>query len=85
MIIKTFIILALCMFSATLGIGIVSPLLPLYARDLGATGIWLGIIVAAYSLSNSIAVPIVGRLSDQKGRKAFITFGLLAYAIISLG
>lgn len=52
---------------------------------MGATGIWLGLIVAAYFISNSIAVPIAGRLSDRKGRKLFLTFGLLAYAIISLG
>jgi len=85
MIKKIFPILALCVFSSTLGIGIVSPLLPLYIRDLGATEIWLGIIVAAYFTSNSIAVPIAGRLSDRKGRKLFLTIGLLAYSIISLG
>ncbi|MBA7606685.1 Multidrug resistance protein MdtG [subsurface metagenome] len=73
------------MFSATLGIGVVSPLLPLYARDMGATGTWLGIIIAAYAISNSIAVPIAGRLSDQKGRKVFLVIGLLAYSVISLG
>ena len=82
---KVFPILALSMFSATLGIGVVSPLLPLYARDMGATGIWLGVIFSAYAISNSIAVPIVGRLSDRKGRKAFLTIGLLINAIISLG
>ncbi len=85
MIKKTFPILALCVFSSTLGIGIVSPLLPLYLRDMGATGIGLGVIVAAYFISNSVAVPIAGRLSDRKGRKLFLTIGLLAYSIISLG
>lgn len=82
---KVFPILALCMFSSTLGIGIVSPLLPLYIRDMGATGIWLGIIVAAYFISNSVCGPIAGRLSDRRGRKLFLTIGLLAYSIISLG
>ena len=85
MIKKVFPILALCVFSSTLGIGIVSPLLPLYVRDMGATGIWLGTIIASYFISNSVAVPIVGRLSDRKGRKYFLGFGLLAYSIISLG
>lgn len=85
MIKKVFPILALSMFSSTLGIGIVSPLLPLYIRDMGATGIWLGIIVAAYFISNSASVPIAGRLSDQRGRKLLLTIGLIAYAIISLG
>ncbi|MBI3930545.1 MAG: MFS transporter [Chloroflexi bacterium] len=85
MIKKVFPVLALCVFSSTLGIGIVSPLLPLYLRDMGATSIWLGIIVASYFISNSVAVPIAGRLSDRRGRKLFLVIGLLAYAIISVG
>ncbi|MDO8687618.1 MAG: MFS transporter, partial [Dehalococcoidales bacterium] len=85
MIKKVFPILAVCLFSSTLGMGIVAPLLPLYLKDMGATGIWLGIIIAAYFISNSVAVPIVGRLSDRKGRKIFLTVGLLTYSIISLG
>jgi len=83
--IRAFLILALCVFSSTLGIGIVSPLLPLFLQEMGATGVWLGLIVAAYFISNSICVPIAGRLSDQKGRKFFLGSGLLAYALISLG
>lgn len=82
---KAFPALALSMFSSTLGMGIVSPLLPIYAQTLGASGVWLGIIVASYSISNSIFVPFVGRMSDRKGRKVFLTAGLLAYAIISIG
>lgn len=85
MIKKVFPILALCVFSSTLGIGIVSPLLPLFIRDMGATGIWLGIIVASYFISNSVFVPIAGRLSDLKGRKLFLGIGLIAYSIISIG
>ena len=82
---QVFPILALCVFSATLGIGIISPLLPLYVRDMGATGVGLGVIMACYAISNSVAVPIVGRLSDRRGRKIFLTIGLLAYALISIG
>ena len=85
MIKKVFPILALCVFSSTLGIGIVSPLLPLYLREMGASGVGLGVIYAAYFISNSVCVPIAGRLSDRKGRKLFLVVGLLAYSIISLG
>jgi len=85
MIKKVFFILALCVFASTLGIGIVSPLLPLYISDMGANGVWLGIIVASYGISNTIFVPITGRLSDRKGRKKLLIAGLLAYALISLG
>jgi MFS family permease len=85
MIKKVFPILALSMFSSTLGIGIVMPLLPLYITEMGATGVWLGVIVSSYAISNAISVPIAGRLSDIKGRKIFLTTGLFAYSLISLG
>jgi DHA1 family multidrug resistance protein-like MFS transporter len=85
MIRKVFPILALCVFSATLGIGIISPLLPLYISSMGATGVGLGIIMASYHISNSVAVPIVGRQSDRKGRKVFLATGLLIYSITSVG
>ena len=85
MIKKVFPILGLSLFSSLLGAGIVLPLLPLYAESLGATGIWLGVIFAAFSISNAISIPIFGRLSDRGGRKPFLSIGLLFYAIISLG
>ena len=85
MITKVFPILALSIFSSLLGTGIVAPLLPLYAESLGATGIWVGVIFAGFSISNAICTPIFGRLSDRNGRKVFISVGLLLYTIISLG
>lgn len=82
---KVFPILALSIFSSMLGVGIISPFLPLYAEQMGATGIWIGTIFAAFSISRTIVMPIVGRLSDRSGRKLFLSIGLLGYAIISLG
>jgi len=85
MIRRVFPILALSIFSSMLGVGIIAPLLPLYADSLGATGIWLGVIFASFSVSRAIFLPIIGRLSDRGGRKRFISIGLLIYTIISLG
>jgi len=85
MIKKVFPVLALSIFSSMLGVGIIAPLLPLYAENLGATGIWLGIIFGGFSISRAVIMPIVGRLSDRSGRKPFLSIGLLSYAIISLG
>ncbi len=85
MIKKVFPILALSIFSSMLGVGIVAPLLPLYAENLGATGIGIGIIFASFSISRAIFMPITGWLSDRRGRKLFLTIGLLSYSIISLG
>src|SRR3990172_2590259 len=84
MIKKVFLILSISVFASTLGDGIVSPLLPLYVKSLGATGVWLGIVIAANFVSNSIAIPITGRLSDRKGRKPFLVAGFLAASLISI-
>jgi DHA1 family multidrug resistance protein-like MFS transporter len=82
---RVFVVLFLSTFSSMLGVGIIVPLLPMYAESLGASGIWIGVIFSGFSISRSIFMPIVGRWSDKRGRKVFIAIGLLIYAIISLG
>ena len=68
-----------------LGVGIIVPILPIYAENLGATGLWLGAIFAGFSLTRSISMPLIGHFSDRMGRKRFITLGLFIYTISSLG
>ena len=82
---SAFVTLFLSIFVASLGIGMVSPLMPIYSQSLGAKGIWLGAIFSGFSLARIIFMPLVGRLSDTKGRKTFITLGLLFYSFLSLG
>jgi MFS family permease len=81
---KVFGTLFLAVFSVTLGVGLVVPLLPVYAHKLGATGLYIGFIFGAFSLSRTAFLPLFGRLSDLKGRKPFITTGLLAYFLVSI-
>ncbi len=81
---RIFNVLFIAIFSAMIGLGIVAPLMPIYAENLGATGIWLGIIFASFSLARAIFMPIIGKISDKTSRKKFITYGLLLYSIISL-
>lgn len=82
---KIFATLFLSIFAVITGVGIVVPLLPVYALQLGAGGIYVGMIFGAFSLSRSVFLPYFGRLSDRKGRKPFIVFGLFSYALISIG
>jgi len=82
---KVFATLFLAVFSVTLGVGLVVPLLPVYAHTLGASGLYIGFIFGAFSLSRTTFLPVFGRLSDMKGRKPFIVTGLLAYFIVSIG
>jgi DHA1 family multidrug resistance protein-like MFS transporter len=81
---KVFSTLFLAVFSVTLGVGLVVPLLPVYAYELGASGLYIGFIFGAFSLSRTIFLPYFGHLSDLKGRKPFITTGLLAYFLVSI-
>ncbi len=77
-------VLFISVFATMLGLGIVSPLLPIYAENLGATGIWLGIIFSAFAVSRSVFMPIIGRLSDRQERKWIILSGMFIYAVTSL-
>jgi MFS family permease len=71
-------------FTTVIGVGIVVPLLPVYAHELGAGGLQIALIFGAYAVSRAIFLPVFGHLSDRKGRKTFLTVGLLAYALVSL-
>ncbi len=79
-----FITLFFAIFTTVTGVGIVVPLLPVYATDLGAAGLYVGLIFGAFSISRTILLPVFGRLSDYRGRKPFIVTGLFAYTLISI-
>ena len=79
-----FVTLFFAIFTTVTGVGIVVPLLPVYANDLGATGIYVGLIFGSFSISRTFLLPVFGRLSDKKGRKPFIVVGLFAYTLISI-
>jgi MFS transporter, DHA1 family, multidrug resistance protein len=81
---KIFGTLFFSIFAAVTGVGVVVPLLPIYAHNLGASGIYIGLIFGAFSLSRTFFLPYFGRLSDLKGRKPIIVLGFLAYALISV-
>ncbi len=82
--IKIFCILFVAVLAALTGVGIVVPLLPVYARDLGAGGFAIGMIFGIFSISRTAFIPYFGRTSDRRGRKPFIVAGLLGYAAVAL-
>ena len=69
------------LFIALVGIGIIAPVMPIYATELGATGFTLGLIIAGFSLSRGLLQPFVGGLADRHGRKRFLITGLLIYSL----
>jgi MFS family permease len=55
-----------------LGFTIVYPLLPFYAVKFGATPLIATTLVSVYALCSLISTPIIGRLSDQFGRRRLL-------------
>ncbi|MCK4935938.1 MAG: MFS transporter [Elusimicrobiales bacterium] len=82
---KKFTALFISAFASMLGMGIIVPLMPVYAKTMGASGLWLGLIFSGFSLSRLIFMPLMGKMSDKKGRKIFICSGLFLYSFISVG
>ena len=69
---------------AMIGLGIIWPLIPVYAVELGAGGFLLGLIIASFNISRTLFNPFAGRLSDKWGRKKFMVTGLFVYAGVSV-
>jgi DHA1 family tetracycline resistance protein-like MFS transporter len=64
-------------FVDVLGFGLILPLLPYYATELGATPVVIGLLVASYAIAQVIGVPILGRLSDVYGRRPILIVSIL--------
>ncbi|MDD1730252.1 MAG: MFS transporter [Methanospirillum sp.] len=80
---RIFFSLYSAVFATMIGVGIVIPLLPRYVATLGATGLWIGAIFSAFSLSRALFLPVFGKLSDNHGRRRLILVGLCIYSLIS--
>lgn len=81
---KIFITLFIATTIAMIGLGIIDPVLPLYAKSMKATGFELGIIFAGFALSRSIFAPIIGQYSDRHGRRNIMIAGLILFAALSI-
>jgi len=64
-----------------MGFGIVVPILAFCAKEYGASGATLGMILASFSLMQFLFSPIWGRLSDRIGRRPVLMTSLLGSTI----
>ena len=81
---QVLITVLLSVFIALLGIGIIIPVMPVFATELGANGLALGMIIAVFSVSRGVLQPVIGNLSDRYGRKGFLVVGLFVYGLVGL-
>jgi len=82
---KIYVSLFIATASAMLGMGIIEPILPIYAHHMGATGIVLGFIFSGFALSRGIFAPVIGQYSDSHGRRNMILSGLFFFVVLSFG
>lgn len=69
------------MFLVMVGFGIIIPVLPFYAEEIGASPAELGWLMAVYSLMQLLFAPMWGRISDRIGRKPVIAIGIAGLSL----
>jgi predicted MFS family arabinose efflux permease len=74
-------ILFVIVFVDLLGFGMVIPVMPLYAKHLGASETWTGLLSTGYSAMQFLFAPIWGRLSDRLGRRPVLLVSIVLTAV----
>jgi MFS family permease len=59
-------------FLDLLGFGIIIPILPFYVRSFGLSDLFIGLLAASYSFAQFVAAPMLGRISDERGRRPIL-------------
>lgn len=67
----------LVVFIGLMGFSLMIPLLPFYAESFGASESMQGLLIASYAIAQLIGAPILGRLSDQYGRRPILLISVL--------
>ena len=63
------------------GVGLVIPVMPLLMEDMHFNGAIMGMMLSVFSITQLLASPIMGYLSDKIGRKKMIVLGMSLFAI----
>jgi MFS family permease len=63
-------------FLDLVGFGVVIPILPFYVRSFGVSDVFIGLLAASYSLMQFVFAPLLGRVSDARGRRPVLMLSL---------
>ena len=70
-------VVVMTLFIDATGFGMIIPLLPFYAETFQAGSAALGVLIASFPLMQFIFSPILGRISDNVGRKPVLVISIL--------
>jgi len=71
-------------FVDMVGLLMIIPLLPFYARDMGGGALVVAILMGAFTAAQLLSAPVWGRFSDKYGRRPALLVGLTAAGIAYL-
>jgi MFS family permease len=74
-------VLMVTAFMDMVGVLMILPLLPFYAKSMGAGGFVVGLLISSFSIAQLLMAPVWGRLSDHYGRRPALIVGMAASAI----
>jgi multidrug resistance protein len=75
------VVLMITAFVDMVGVLMIIPLLPFYAKSFGANAFVVGMLFSSFSIAQLISAPMWGRFSDKYGRRPALLVGLTASAI----
>jgi multidrug resistance protein len=78
---KKLLVLIITAFVDMVGLLMVLPLMPFYARDLGAGSLMVTVMVVSFTAAQLLSAPLWGKFSDRYGRRPALLVGLGAAAI----
>lgn len=71
---------AFTVFLDLVGFGIILPVLPYFAEELGASPAVVALLATAFSLAQLAMAPVLGRLSDRFGRRPVLLISVAGSA-----
>jgi len=77
-------ILYIIIFFLSLGGGIITPMIPLYAQSMGASYLDLGLIGSSYAIIYTFLALPSGTLSDKMGRQKTIILSISLFGIVAI-
>ncbi len=75
------VVLMVAAFIDMVGTLMIIPLMPFYAKNFGANGLVVGLLVSSFAIAQLLSAPMWGRFSDRYGRRPALIVGMTASAI----